>query len=404
MDEIKIIKTKTDYKAALELLGKLMDSDPKKGTPEAEKLEFLVLLIKDYESKLYAEPVPDPVEAILFRMEQQNLTPRDLIPFIGSRSRVSEVLSRKRPLTLSMIRALHKGLNIPLKSLVSEQELKSVDERKIDWELFPIKEMIKRGWIEAKALKGNIEDALTKFLEPMGAVQEVWALYRMTSNIRSGREFDAYSLFAWNARVMARAAQKSCKGKYVDGVVTKKFMSEVIKLSVHDDGPLRAVEFLSQHGIALIIEPHLPKTYIDGAVLKGPNGPIIALTLRHDRIDNFWFSLEHELSHIARHYGKEISCFYDDLEVEDGSAVEKEADELAGEVMIPASSWAVSPAARLRTPEAATHLAKQLNIHPAIVAGRMRKHFNSYHILNQLVGHGLVRKYFPGVNWGEKNV
>lgn len=404
MDEIKIIKTKTDYNAALELLGKLMDSDPKRGTPEAEKLEFLVLLIKDYESKLFPDSVPDPVEAIFFRMEQQNLTQRDLIPFIGGRSRVSEVLSRTRPLTLSMIRALHKGLGIPLKSLVGEQEIKSVNEKNIDWEQFPIKEMIKRGWIETNAAKNNIVKVLNKFFEPMGTVQEAWAMYRMTSNIRSGRELDTYSLFAWNARVMARAAQNPCKGKYTNGTVTKKFMNEVIKLSVHGDGPLKAVEFLSQQGISLVIEPHLPKTYIDGAVIKGPKGPIIALTIRHDRIDNFWFSLEHELSHIARHYNKDISCFYDDLEVEDGSILEKEADELAGEVMIPSASWSVSPASRLRTPEAAIHLANKLNIHPAIVAGRMRKHFNSYHILNQLVGHGLVRKHFPEVSWGDKNV
>lgn len=403
MDEIRIIKTKSDYNNALQLLGKLMDENPKARTPEAEKLEFLTLLIKDYESKTFSEPIVDPIEAIMFRMEQQGLSPRDLIPYMGGRNRVSEVLSRKRPLTLAMIRALHKGLDIPLKSLIGEQEI-NVDEDTIDWEKFPIKEMVKRGWLELSALKEDAQKSLRKFFKSIGTVENVLAFYRMTNNIRSAREFDAYSLLAWNARIIAKAEHSSVKTKYKTGTITKEFIAEVIKLSVREDGPHVAVQYLGEHGIPLIIEPHLPKTYIDGAVITGPHGPIIALTLRHDRIDNFWFTLAHELSHLALHFGKDIPCFYDDLDVEDESLIEKEADELACEAMIPSSIWSKSPAASLRTPNAAISLANKLKIHPAIVAGRMRKHFNSYHILNQLIGHGHVRKYFQDIDWGLRNV
>jgi HTH-type transcriptional regulator/antitoxin HigA len=120
---IKIIKSEPAYKAALAAIEKLIDLDPDVGTPEADRLELLALLVQDYESKTVKMTLPDPIAAIKFRMEQQNLTQQDLVPFIGSRSKVSEVLSRKRPLTLSMIRALHSGLGIPAKVLLQEHKL-----------------------------------------------------------------------------------------------------------------------------------------------------------------------------------------------------------------------------------------------------------------------------------------
>src|SRR5207249_11175995 len=103
----KVLKTESDYENALEELGRLMELHPAAGTRESDQLELLALLIRDYESKHHAITPPEPLEAIQFRMEQQGLTPRDLVPFIGTRSRVSEVLSGKRPLTVTMIRALH---------------------------------------------------------------------------------------------------------------------------------------------------------------------------------------------------------------------------------------------------------------------------------------------------------
>ena len=121
----------------------------------------------------------------------------------------------------------------------------------------------------------------------------------------------------------------------------------------------------------------------------------MALTIRYDRIDNFWFVLMHELIHISRHPIAELTTFYDDLDVEDtGNAQEQEADQLAGEALIPQEEWNRSPASKLRTPEAAEHLATRLRIHPAIVAGRIRHDRKSYRVLNRLVGQGQVRKLF----------
>jgi HTH-type transcriptional regulator / antitoxin HigA len=101
----KVIKTEKDYESALARINDLMDVDP--GTPEGDELELLVTLVELYEKAKYPIDLPDPVEAIKFRMEQLGLRQKDLIPFIGSRSKVSEVLSRQRPLSIAMIRKLN---------------------------------------------------------------------------------------------------------------------------------------------------------------------------------------------------------------------------------------------------------------------------------------------------------
>jgi len=116
---IKPIRTKTDYKAALEEASKLVDLDPSKSSVEGQLLEVLVILIEDYEDKNYPINNADPISAIKFRMEQKNLTAKDLVPSIGNINRVYEVLNGKRSLSINMIRNLHKNLGIPVESLIS---------------------------------------------------------------------------------------------------------------------------------------------------------------------------------------------------------------------------------------------------------------------------------------------
>jgi HTH-type transcriptional regulator/antitoxin HigA len=120
--EIKPIKTETDYEAALEEIERLFESVP--GTPEGDHLEILVTLVEAYEDQHYHIPLPDPIEAILYHIESRGLSWRDLEPYIGSRARVSEVLSRRRPLSLQMIRRLHDGLGIPAEILIRPYEYK----------------------------------------------------------------------------------------------------------------------------------------------------------------------------------------------------------------------------------------------------------------------------------------
>ncbi|MCE2926677.1 MAG: transcriptional regulator [Rickettsiales bacterium] len=114
--EIKPIKTKRDYQAALKQIESLMDAAP--GSKRGDRLDVLVTLVEAYEAKHFAIDAPDPIAAIEFAMEQKGLTRKDLEPFIGSRARVSEVLNYKRPLTLAMIRNLHAGLGLPAEVLI----------------------------------------------------------------------------------------------------------------------------------------------------------------------------------------------------------------------------------------------------------------------------------------------
>jgi HTH-type transcriptional regulator/antitoxin HigA len=114
--KIKPIRTEADYEAALKEIERLFDAKP--GTAEADRLEVIATLTEAYEEKHFAIPLPDPIEAILYYMESRGLSRRDLEPFIGSRARVSEVLNRRRPLTMEMIRNLHSSLGIAAEVLI----------------------------------------------------------------------------------------------------------------------------------------------------------------------------------------------------------------------------------------------------------------------------------------------
>ncbi len=113
---LRPIRTEADYEALLKEADSLWDVEP--GTPEGDRLEIILTLLDAYESKAFPIAWPDPVEAIKFRMEQENLVREDLEPYLGSRARVSEILNRKRPLSLEMIRRLHEGLGIPAEVLI----------------------------------------------------------------------------------------------------------------------------------------------------------------------------------------------------------------------------------------------------------------------------------------------
>lgn len=116
MREIKPIRTEADYEAALAEIEQLFEAVPH--TPEGDRLEVLTTLVEAYEEKHHPIPLPDPVEAIFYYLESRGLSRRDLEPYLGSRARVSEVLNRKRALSLEMIRRLNTGLKIPAEVLI----------------------------------------------------------------------------------------------------------------------------------------------------------------------------------------------------------------------------------------------------------------------------------------------
>lgn len=387
---VRLIESEAEHAAALEQLAKLMASNPPPGSDSERLLKTLAVLIRDYESALHPIAPPDPIEAIKFRMDQQGLTPRDLIPYLGTRSRVSEILSGKRPLTLAMIRSLHRGLGIPAASLLGDRR-RVESELDLDWKRVPFSEMKRRGWIDQ--VPRNASQAkylLESWLGPV-RVAELLPLYRR--HVRSVKTVDHEKLVVWTAHVAKKVLANRPSGKFNPNW-SVDFLRDVARISVFKDGPSLVKEFLGQHGIAMVIEPTL-SPWLDGAAMMCRDVPVVAVTLRHDRLDNFWFVVMHELVHLYKHIGAEVASFYDDLDADDqADPKEVEADGLAGEILIPSDVWRTSPASRLRSVDAANHLAHHLRIHPAIVAGKIRKTYKDYRVLSGLVGQGEVRKHF----------
>ena len=402
MAGIKPIRNEDDHDAALTRIDELMGAAP--GSADGQELDVLTDLVELYESRNEPMGYPDPVAAIEFRMEQGRLSPRDLIPFIGSRAKVSEVLSGKRSITMPMARALHDHLGIPADVLLREPS-DTLDEplTDIEWRRFPLQALARRGWIPDVPDKlARAEELVRGLIERAGGEHAAYAaLYRKNDHLRANAKMNSYALKAWCWQVLATARDRPPKASYRRGTVTVDFLKQVAQLSWSETGPKIAQEFLANHGLSLVIESHFPKTYLDGAALQLYDGrPVIGLTLRYDRIDNFWFCLLHELAHVGRHMDHDRGCaFVDDLTLRalDGPREdprEQQADEWAEEALIPRAIWTTSAVQERPTPMAVLHLATALHVHPAIVAGRIRYEHRNYRLLSQFVGTGEVRRQF----------
>lgn len=398
MNHMKLIKTQQDHERALARLMALMDMDPAPGSSENDEIDVLAVLIEKYEKETFPLDKPDPIEAIKFRMDQQGLTNKDLISYFGSAPKVSEVLSGKRTLSLNMIRKLSDGLGISAEILIQAPEQTNASGKDIDWQAFPLAEMRKRGYFDGfsgtlQELKECAAEQLSAFLNSVSSGFSLKpALLRTSAHLRSNdKETDTYALWAWQVRVLQKVAKEKLSTNYKKDTVTLEWMQKVAKLSWSSQGPSLAKEYLNKHGIHFIVEPHFPKTYLDGAVCFSTDGnPVVALTLRHDRLDNFWFSLMHELSHIALHLDGNESWYLDDLDVLGGDQVEQEADALAKEALIPEVTWQSSvfaDAADVRL------LSEKLEISPCIIAGRLRHESSDHKLFGSLFRDG-VKNHF----------
>jgi HTH-type transcriptional regulator/antitoxin HigA len=402
MVEIKVIKTENDYREALNSIEALMARDPDPESTEGEQLELLSTLVADYESRAFPATLPDPIEAIKFRMEQADLKPADLVPYIGSRSRVSEILSGKRTLTVEMMRALESGLGIPAKVLLG-QPIQDENSQYLNWNGALLQEMKERGYFGKSSFKtSNPADLVRQFFEPVCSPSQLLGMLRQSS-YRSSPRTDRHALAAWAGAVLKKAEEIRVPTKYKKGAVNLSFMRELSKLSVHENGPLLAQEFLKKHGIIVVVEKHFSKTYLDGGtILINRDNPVIGLTLRYDRLDNLWFTLMHELAHVSLHYDQDVKLFYDEIEGVKGVTLnekEQEADHMAEEALLPRSKWEVSPARMIPSFLAARSLAADVGVHIAIIAGQMRHRGKAYGYLNKIVSEAKVRQYFPEEKW-----
>jgi len=397
----RLIKNEKDYDTALSRIDQLMDA--KSGTAEMDELELLTALVEMYEERHFPISPPDPIDAIKFRMEQIGLVQKDMVPYIGTKSKVSEVLNGKRPLTLSMMRSLNKNLGISAEVLLKEPGADFPNQiQEMEWSRFPLLEMAKRNWIPmVDDIKEKAEELIRDFIEQAGGLDTVpKPCFRQGKNGRYNPKMDLFALTAWCIRVQSVARKNPLKTKYVKNSIKLGTMQEVARLSYFDNGPLLAKEYLEKHGVHLIVVPHLPKTYLDGAAILLPDGtPVIGLTLRYDRIDYFWFCLLHELAHVSKHLSTSDRLIIDDLDlrgkkVEKEDIIEKEADEMTRNGLIPKRIWDRNPISGKASTAEIYALAEKLKIHPAIIAGRIRFEQNNYRLLSRHVGNKKIRKHF----------
>lgn len=387
---IRPINTAEDYAAALKDVEALMEIEDL-SERQLGDLDVLTTLITAYEDRQFPMDIPTPIEAIKFRMEQLGMSQADMAPFFGGRAKVSEVLSGRRELTLKMIRALNEHLGIPAEALIRDP--RHVEECAIDYRSVPVREMARNGWIDAtRDLADRAEEVVRDLIARAGGAQAA-PLFRQANTARANAGMNVPAMQAWCLHVLAQAREcTAIQGRYVEGSIDKDFLREVAKLSAQHDGPARARSFLADHGIALVAAKHLSRTYLDGAAMKTVEGvPVVGMTIRYDRLDNFWFCLLHELAHLGWHFDEENTVFFDDLQLREGEGAranerELEADQIAQEALIPRALWQGCAARQYPTVTNVLALAQAANVHPAIIAGRIRHERKNYRLLSQFVG------------------
>jgi HTH-type transcriptional regulator / antitoxin HigA len=409
--EPKIIKTDVEYRSYLSEVERLALLDPTAESDEGARLELLALLVESYEKGRFKFDTPSPVEAIQFRMHEQGLRQTDLVPYFGSRSRVSEVLSGKRPLTVQMIRDVSTGLGISADVLVSSpvipKSTQGEDDAQLDWQKFPCREMERYGYFKGinrgagASLSDLARDFIMRVMPTHGSVPIL---------ARQGFRGDAvtaksrYGLLAWKARVLDLGRKRRAAlalPKFHPSAIDAAFLAQVVHLSWHPNGIKLARELIEGVGIPIIVERHLTGTHLDGAALLDQDGePVVGLTLRFDRVDYFWFTLLHELAHVMKHLSGPGDSFLDRLEdCEATEALEVEANRIARDSLISRAAWRRSEVVSAASRDRVLRFAKEQLIHPAIVAGRVRRETGNFRILSDLLGTNEVRCQFTDVSF-----
>ncbi|MBD9652913.1 ImmA/IrrE family metallo-endopeptidase [Ensifer sp. ENS09] len=377
---IRPIRTEADYEAALTRARELITQTSQSAIDE---LDVLQALIEKWERSAHHFGSATPSEAIKFRMQQLGLKPRDLEPYIGAKSRVSEVLRGQRQPTVDQIRALHTHLGIPIESLVGGIKHEPPGGQSTA-SAAAIEKLRKLGVMMAR-------ETFEAFMSRAASISPEVAMLRKTRTERTNAKTDFGALEAWCAAVLIKAEEIEVHSA---AEPDEKSARDLARLSRVSDWPNELKEYLASIGIAFVVLEHLPGTYLDGAAMCRADGArVIAVTLRHDRLDNFWFTLLHEFAHVVCHLGKDMPLILDDLEVNSSDRMEAQADEFARNALIPPEIWSKHATADMSSAEL-DEVAELAGVHTAIVAGRWRFEQSDYRKFTRLLGRGEVRKYF----------
>lgn len=216
----------------------------------------------------------------------------------------------------------------------------------------------------------------------------------LRTGMRSDDRPENWSLLAWKAQVTRRAEAISGERRVPRyRAVDVSWLVELVQLSELPNGPALAKDLLLEHGIILVIEPQIVGMALDGAAFLVDDIPVIGMTLLRDTVDNFWFTLLHEIAHIVLHHRTGLAAgFFDELTGQTIDEFEDEANRFAGNLLIPEEAWTRSSARISKVAAPIERFAAQLNIHPAIVFGRIRMERGDYKIFSDRIGRGEVRR------------
>ncbi|GJL97180.1 MAG: hypothetical protein DHS20C06_09970 [Hyphobacterium sp.] len=234
-------------------------------------------------------------------------------------------------------------------------------------------------------LQRYVSDHLIKYGSP--------SLLRTGLNVQD-RSNDL-ALMAWRARV-TRRAEVIIQANSVDyRPLDVRWLLELVKLSAASNGPLLAQEMLLEKGIVLIVEPQIPGMSVDGSAFLIEGVPIIGLTIRRDTVDNFWFTLLHEIGHVVLHNRSGLATgFFDDTKNQSLDEIELEADQFASNLLVPDEVWRRSPVRITKSSNVIEKFATKVGVHPAIVFGRLQKERNDYKTFANKIGRGKIRPLF----------
>ena len=295
--------------------------------------------------------------------------------------------------------ALLLGVKIEA-SITKDPALRGLDQVIADVSKSDIKKILSHGRNNAW-FTGDVGEA-----EMQQMIAENRIQFGSPSLLRTGLNVIDHSadvlLHAWWARVSLRARMETHKLKSEFDPLNIGWLKELVRLSVFDNGPVRARNLLFDRGLILIVEPQIPGLAVDGAAFLDNNVPVIGMTNRRDAVDNFWFTLLHELGHAILHFRSGLALGYFDQENAPSlDEQEVEADNFARSMLIPEERWRHAPARISNSNQTIENFAKEIGVHPAIVYGRIRKERNNYTIFSDKIAGKSVRKQFEPLNSGE---
>ena len=277
-----------------------------------------------------------------------------------------------------------------------------------DWNEFPIDEAMERGWVKKSAGESSAERFKAWFSKSIGPYGTYAHHQRGACQDKVAEDSSVQaSMFAWQARVLQLAKEEIKKSPVNEFRLDDRWLQDLAKQTAYEDGPIRAKHCLKEKGIILVIVKDLPNTFLDGAAMLSHEGiPIVALTLRYNRLDYFWYTLFHELGHVyCDLFDKNrfhLNYFDQLLSADENQASHYREDEreikanrFAMDKLIDAKTWDTCQSRCSVLVDDVRADAERIGVHPSVIAGRIRFERNDFSLLGNLKGQGQLHKHFP---------